>query len=245
MYLEFAYIYDTLMKNVDYEKWTDQIEAIFKKYGKAPKTVADLACGTGGITNTLAARGYRATGIDLSEDMLYVAREKARKSGLRIPYICQNIVQLELHKPVDAIVCMCDGLNYILDKADLKKALERIYHFLNPGGILVFDISSHYKLSSVLGNHTMADTGEDISLIWLNQFNKETQILEMNLTFFTKDGSRYKRTDETHLQRAYQEDEILALLTECNFTDTESFSPDRLTSPKKRSQRIFFAAIRQ
>jgi ubiquinone/menaquinone biosynthesis C-methylase UbiE len=245
MYHEFAYIYDTLMKNVDYEKWTDQIEAIFKKYGKAPKTVADLACGTGGITNALAARGYRATGIDLSEDMLYVAREKARKSGLRIPYICQNIVQLELHKPVDAIVCMCDGLNYILDKADLKKALERIYHFLNPGGILVFDISSHYKLSSVLGNHTMADTGEDISLIWLNQFNKETQILEMNLTFFTKDGSRYKRTDETHLQRAYQEDEILALLTECNFTDTESFSPDRLTSPKKRSQRIFFAAIRQ
>jgi ubiquinone/menaquinone biosynthesis C-methylase UbiE len=245
MYHEFAYIYDTLMKNVDYEKWTDQIEAIFKKYGKAPKTVADLACGTGGITNALAARGYRAAGVDLSEDMLYVAREKARKSGLRIPYICQNIVQLELHKPVDAIVCMCDGLNYILDKADLKKALERIYHFLNPGGILVFDISSHYKLSSVLGNHTMADTGEDISLIWLNQFNKETQILEMNLTFFTKDGSRYKRTDETHLQRAYQEDEILALLTECNFTDTESFSPDRLTSPKKRSQRIFFAAIRQ
>jgi ubiquinone/menaquinone biosynthesis C-methylase UbiE len=245
MYHEFAYIYDTLMKNVDYEKWTDQIEAIFKKYGKAPKTVADLACGTGGITNALAARGYRAAGVDLSEDMLYVAREKARKSGLRIPYICQNIVQLELHKPVDAIVCMCDGLNYILDKADLKEALERIYHFLNPGGILVFDISSHYKLSSVLGNHTMADTGEDISLIWLNQFNKETQILEMNLTFFTKDGSRYKRTDETHLQRAYQEDEILALLTECNFTDTESFSPDRLTSPKKRSQRIFFAAIRQ
>jgi SAM-dependent methyltransferase len=244
MYHEFAYLYDTLMKHVDYEKWTDQIEAIFHLYGKTPKTIVDLACGTGGITNVLAARGYQTTGVDLSEDMLYVAREKARKSGLRIPYICQDIVHLELHRPVDAIVCMCDGFNYILDKGDLKKALQRIYRFLNPGGILVFDISSHYKLSSVLGNHTMADPGEDISLIWLNHFDKEKQLLEMHLTFFKKEGGRYKRSDETHLQRAYREEEILELLDECKFLNASSYSPEGLTPPKKRSHRIFFSALR-
>src|SRR5690554_7784726 len=43
-------------------------------------TIVDLACGTGGVTNILASRGYQITGIDISEDMLFVAREKARKS---------------------------------------------------------------------------------------------------------------------------------------------------------------------
>jgi SAM-dependent methyltransferase len=244
MYQDFAYIYDDLMGNVDYEKWTDHVEAIFKKYGIKPKSVVDLACGTGGVTNILAGRGYQVTGVDLSEDMLYVAREKARKSGLSIPYICQDMTRLELHQPVDAITCMCDGFNYILDKADLQRTLQRIYDYLCPGGILVFDISSHYKLSSILANNTMADPDEEISLIWLNQFNKDTQILEMSLTFFVREGSMYNRSDETHLQRAYHEDEIMELLQECGFTQRETFAPFSLTPPKKRSQRIFFAAVR-
>ena len=121
MYQEFAYYYDALMKNVDYQEWTNQVERIFNKYGKKPKTIVDLACGTGGVTNVLASRGYQVTGIDISEDMLFVAREKARKSGLKISYVCQDMAELTLHRPVDAVLCMCDGFNYILDKDRLQK----------------------------------------------------------------------------------------------------------------------------
>src|SRR5690554_6919274 len=106
MYQEFAYYYDALMKNVDYQEWTNQVERIFNKYGKKPKTIVDLACGTGGVTNVLASRGYQVTGIDISEDMLFVAREKARKSGLKISYVCQDMAELTLHRPVDAVLCM-------------------------------------------------------------------------------------------------------------------------------------------
>lgn len=244
MYKDFAYIYDALMKDVDYEKWTSYIEAIFQSHGLKPESIVDLACGTGGVTNILAKRGYQVTGVDISEDMLASAREKARKSGLRVPYICQNIINLELHHPVDAITCMCDGFNYILDKQDMKSAFIKIYSYLKPGGLLVFDISSYYKLSSVLGNNIMADTGEDISLIWYNKFIKKDNTLEMNLTFFIKEGNYYKRSDETHLQKAYQQDEIIELLTECNFTNVTCLSPFSMTPPQKRSQRIFFTAVK-
>ncbi|NLC45358.1 MAG: class I SAM-dependent methyltransferase, partial [Clostridiales bacterium] len=155
MYQDFAYLYDEFMKNVDYQDWTNKVEDIFRKYDKQPKTIVDLACGTGGVTNLLATRGYKVTGVDISEDMLYLAREKARKSGLQVPYICQDISELSLHNPVDAILCMCDGFNYILEKRKLKQSLKKIHKYLNPGGILIFDISSHYKLSSILGNNTM------------------------------------------------------------------------------------------
>jgi ubiquinone/menaquinone biosynthesis C-methylase UbiE len=242
MYRDFAYLYDTLMKNVDYKKWTNQVEEIFKRHGKQPKTIVDLACGTGGVTNILAERGYQITGVDISEDMLFVAREKARKSGLSVSYICQDMTELTLHRPVDAILCMCDGFNYILDKRSLKTTLERISRYLNPGGILVFDISTYYKLSSVLGNKTMADNGEEISLIWLNNFDKESRILEMNLTFFESVNGMYKRSDETHLQRAYYTEEIESLLNECRYTDITTYSANDLKPPGKRNHRVFFSA---
>jgi ubiquinone/menaquinone biosynthesis C-methylase UbiE len=243
MYQDFANYYDRFMKNVNYRKWTSQVEKIFQKYEKRPKTVVDLACGTGGITNVLAGRGYQVTGIDLSEEMLFVAREKARKAGLRVSYVCQDMAELTLHRPVDAILCMCDGFNYILDKGKLKQTMQRINRYLNPGGILVFDISTYYKLSSILGNRTMADIDEQVSLIWLNHFDKETSLLEMNLTFFEKQGSLYKRSDETHWQRAYRTEEMVELLKKCGFLHIAAYSTNDLTPPGKRSQRILFSAI--
>ena len=122
-------------ENVDYQRWADHIEEIFRKNGRKPETVVDLGCGTGAVTNILAERGYQVTGVDISEDMLFVAREKARKSGLQVSYICQDMTELTLHRPVDAIICMCDGFNYILEEAKLKQTFQRIYQYLNPGGI--------------------------------------------------------------------------------------------------------------
>ncbi len=241
MYQDFAYLYDEFMKNVDYHEWTSKVEDIFRKYGKQPKTIADLACGTGAVTNLLSARGYQVIGVDISEDMLYVAREKARKSGLHVPYICQDISELSLHHPVDAILCMCDGFNYILEKEKLKRSLERIRQHLNSGGILIFDISSQYKLSSILGNNTMADTDEDISLIWLNHFDKETQLLEMNLTIFEKQEDCYDRIEETQIQRAWKTEQILEMLKECGFSNITTYSSKGLTPPGKRSHRIYFS----
>lgn len=242
MYQDFAYLYDEFMKNVDYHVWTRKIEDIFKKYGKQPKTIVDLACGTGGVTNLLAARGYQVSGVDISEDMLYVAREKARRSGLQVPYICQDISELCLHHPVDAMLCMCDGFNYILDKEKLKNTFRKIHQYLNPGGILIFDISSYYKLSSILGNRTMADPGEELSLIWLNHFDKETQLLEMNLTIFEKQEDYYERIEETQIQRAWKTEEMLDMLKDSGFSNISTYSSKGLTPPGKRSHRIYFSA---
>ncbi|NLU35769.1 MAG: methyltransferase domain-containing protein [Clostridiales bacterium] len=242
MYQEFAYLYDKLMKNVDYQRWADHIEEIFRKNGRKPETVVDLGCGTGAVTNILAERGYQVTGVDISEDMLFVAREKARKSGLQVSYICQDMTELTLHRPVDAIICMCDGFNYILEEAKLKQTFQRIYQYLNPGGILVFDISTYYKLASILGNNTMADSDEEISFIWFNNFDRQSRILEMNLTFFKKENGLYKRADETHYQRAYYTEEITALLQESGFCDINVYSANDLKPPGKRNHRVFFSA---
>ena len=124
------------------------------------KTVLECACGTGSLTVRLARLGYAITGSDLSGDMLMIARQKALDAGLRqLPFVCQDMRKIALHKPVDAIFCACDGVNYLLDGAE--DFFRAAYKALKSGGLLLFDVSSDYKLSSVLAGNTFAATGED------------------------------------------------------------------------------------
>ena len=102
MYNRFAFLYDKLINDVDYSEWVDYYFQIFKRYGLSPKLGLDLGCGTGNLTTELSARGIEMTGIDISEDMLMVAREKS--SDMDILYLNQDMVEFELYGTVDFII---------------------------------------------------------------------------------------------------------------------------------------------
>lgn len=75
-YTAFAYVYDELMDNVPYDEWAEYLIGLLNENGVADGLVCELGCGTGQMTRRLAAAGYDMIGIDLSEDMLEVAREQ-------------------------------------------------------------------------------------------------------------------------------------------------------------------------
>ena len=76
-YRAIASAYDRFNADVDYERWSDFIEACFGKFLPAkPEIVLDLACGTGRMTFPLADRGYDMIGIDGSAEMLSEASDK-------------------------------------------------------------------------------------------------------------------------------------------------------------------------
>ena len=75
VYERFASVYDMFMDNVDYDMWVEYIHKIWEKENISPKLIAELGCGTGNITCRLAKEGYDMIGIDISGEMLSVARE--------------------------------------------------------------------------------------------------------------------------------------------------------------------------
>ncbi len=239
-YSGFAYVYDKLMQDVDYDGWTDYIEEIFEKYKVSPKNIADLACGTGNITNRLAQRKYNLLGVDLSEDMLQIAQEKAASMGAEVIYLNQDIRELLLPTELDAILCICDGINYITNETHLMDVFRGVYSHLKKDGLFVFDISSHYKLSCVLGQNTFAENYEEVSYIWENYFDEGRQICDFDLTIFMKEKSLYRKYEETHSQRAYQEGEILNFLKQVGFEKTDVFDAFSFHKPKENSERLYF-----
>lgn len=75
-YSAFAYVYDELMDNVPYDAWAEYLIGLLKENGVSDGLVCELGCGTGQMTRRLSAAGYDMIGIDLSEEMLDVAREQ-------------------------------------------------------------------------------------------------------------------------------------------------------------------------
>lgn len=229
-YVDFAYLYDNLICQ-DYEKWADYIEKIFEINKIKPKLVLDLGCGTGSITNILSKRGYDMIGIDISCDMLNVARDKMIKEERDVLYLCQDIRNFELYGTVDAILCTLDVLNYITDEKELEKVFLLAKNYLNNGGIFIFDINTRYKFENVLSNNTFVTDENGVFYTWENEYKND--LSTQYFSFFKEEpNGQYSRFDEIHVQRAYDLEKLCDLLKSCGFSVTGIY--DVLTFEKPR-----------
>ena len=118
MYNDFAQVYDSL-QDADYEAFVDYYEKIFEEYGVKPKLVLDLGCGTGNITIPMAKRGYDMIGLDLSCEMLNIARDKAKAEGLDVLFLNQDMCEMELYGTVDAVVDLQEKQVTVSGNADV------------------------------------------------------------------------------------------------------------------------------
>ena len=241
-YGAFAALYDRLMDDVDYDGWADWYLQLLNAAGVAPKKLCDCACGTGSMSVRFARRGIQVTGADLSGEMLARAQEKARGFGVQVMFVAQDMCALTLPRPVDALVCACDGVNYLTDLKQVKACFAHVFEALRPGGRFAFDISAPAKLNGMAGQMYGEDR-EDVTYLWMNERNDERNTLEMNLAFFVKqDGGLYKRFSERHVQRIHQPEELIALLEQAGFTDISAYSGMTLEPCTARDERIHFIA---
>lgn len=237
-----ARIYDHLMEEVDYEAWVDYIEHFIEK-NNPPKNnqILELACGTGNITVPLKKRGYEITAIDRSLEMLSQAQQKAADLKLKIDFYQQDMMNLEIQERYNTILCLCDGVNYILDIEDLQAFFRNVFDQLKEDGVFIFDISTYYKLGKILGGNTYGEDLGDLTYLWENYFCEKDETVEMDLTFFQLNrAGLYEKHKEFHVQKAYRHQAMLSLLKEIGFSTVESYHELSFDQPKEDSHRIFF-----
>ncbi|MBQ9625184.1 MAG: class I SAM-dependent methyltransferase [Clostridia bacterium] len=233
MYSALATVYDLFADDIDYDRWARDIaNTIEDNSAFKAKSIVDLACGTGSITCRLAKMGYALTGIDISEEMLFCAGEKMRKTGVSYPLVKQNISSFSLHKRADAIVCACDGINYLLDEKDLNGFFESCRKSLKKGGVLVFDISSEEKLKNTLGNNQYFDIRDEACLFWKNSIDGDFVDMDLNI-FIEDEKGKYLRLKESQRQRIYSKEEITKNLNGFELIEIKSVSYDKNNTDKR------------
>ncbi len=244
MYQDFAEIYDGLMNDVDYESWAEYYTRLLSIYGIRSGKICECACGTGGLTLPLQRRGFQMTGVDLSREMLWQAAQKARKNGMNIPFVQQDMRSLNLHKPVDAVLATCDGVNYLMTDEDLLSFFRAAKRAIRPGGALIFDVSTPHKLKNILCSGLMCEDRPEITYLWQNTWHERAQTVDLDLCFFVREADgKYRRMEEHQSQRAWDTETLKNGLWKAGYRSVCMYSEATLNPAKEQDQRWHIAAV--
>lgn len=240
-YHALAVSYDRLTNDVDYEATVDFYQTILDREGLRPRTAVDLACGTGSVTALLAQKGLQVIGVDMSEEMLTVAQQKAAQLPCAPRFVCQRLEQLWLPRGVDLAVCALDSLDYITDPKLCRQAIARIYKALNPGGIFIFDVNTPEKLRAMDGQ-VFLDEDDDVYCVWRGEFDEQTNICSYGMDLFQRQGNLWQRSFEEHQEYAYGQQELTEYLKAAGFSRIAVYGDRTLEPPRPGAQRIYFKA---
>ena len=177
---EFAYFYDEFNGEADYEALYAHIKKELEAHGIHDGILADLGCGTGELTLMLTQAGYDMIGIDQSEEMLCVVRDKAEQLGLSggLLLLRQDLLKLDLYGTIRGAVSTFDTFNHI---PDLDKAIANAGFFMEKGGVLLFDMNTPYKHQNVLGENVFTFEEEDASCVWRNHYSAADRRVEIRV----------------------------------------------------------------
>lgn len=237
-YADFAYLYDMLTEDVEYEKRADYIESLFEAYASGkPSLIVDIGCGTGTMCSILSDRGYDMIGIDSSDSMLNVAREKSEEKN--ILYLLQDMTEFELYGTVDICLSLLDSVNYLTEDGDFDKLVKLVKNYLNPGGLFIFDINTPYKFENILADNIYTYEDENIFYTWENCYEEE--LCEFYLNFFVKnsDGT-YRRITEQHFERCYRIEDLKSIIEDNGMRVLAVFGDMSKKMYKFNDERVYF-----
>jgi 2-polyprenyl-3-methyl-5-hydroxy-6-metoxy-1,4-benzoquinol methylase len=199
--------------------------------------ILDIACGTGRHSIEMARRGYKVTGIDLSDSLLSRAREKAREQNLVLDLRKQDARDLPFSGEFDLALMICEGAFPLMETDEMNYAILRgAANALKPGGKLVFTtLNGLFPLFHSVKDFIASNTAEGNATSAQNTFDLMT-FRDHNITTFEDDSGNKKELDCN--ERYYVPSEISWLLKSLNFSKTDIYGArlgafsrkDRLTT---------------
>lgn len=232
--------YDDLMKSVPYRMWVSYYLLLLAAQDVHPKTILDVCCGTGTMCEMLTAEGFQMSGFDLSEGMIDSARRKAYKKKIDVRYEVQDACTFELGDTYDAALSFFDSLNNITDPVRLEQAFVRVADHLKPGGSFIFDLNTAYAFEAKLFDQRQLRSNAKLRYDWVGEYDAESRLITVNMEFWRGD----EHFTEVHKQRAYEEDEVRAMLGRSGFRQVRAYHSYTLNPPRYASDRLHYAAIR-
>lgn len=244
-YNEFAYFYDELNGEADYDALYTYIQGQLQCHGIKSGIVADLGCGTGDLTLMLTQAGYDMIGVDQSEEMLAVLREKADELGLagQLLLLRQDILALDLYGTIRAAVSTFDTFNHIGPEERFEQAVHKAGFFMEKGGVFLFDLNTPYKHRQVLAQNTFQLEGPDAVCRWSNRYSEATRSVDISIHIRYLDTQ--EEFEEHFTEYSYELGYVRSVLERNGFSleavcDGETFGP---LGPQ--SQRMLLTAVKQ
>lgn len=226
--------YEELMSHVPYSMWVGYYQLLQAQLGVEHRRLLDVCCGTGTVAGILASEGYQVTGVDLSADMI----SEARRLRPEIEFHVANAKDMDLGARFEGAYSFFDSFNYITEPDDLRLAIEQVARHLGPGGSLVFDMNTAYAFEKKMFDQKETRKSAPIRYDWVGEYDAGTKLIRVDMRF-ERNGATF---EEIHWQRAYETDEILGWLELAGFGEVLVYDSYTLQPPRRKSDRLHFAA---
>lgn len=244
IYQHFATIYDRVMRDIDYNNWTNHILSLADEAQIDTGKILNLACGTGSLDLIMLERGYNLTSLDQSEDMLKEAREKALDEDLEGRFIQGRMENFDLGETFSMVLCLYDSLNYLLTEKEVEGCFAAAFRHLKPGGGFIFDVTTEHNILTNFADYTYAENLPTGSYIWENDYNHRKKLCASKLTMFLPEGDHYLRYEEVHRQRLFEIDFLEGALLEAGFKVRHIFDGFSTKPPDQKCERVHFVALK-
>lgn len=243
IYHKLAPVYDHIMKDVDYEDWTDYIDSIIRYHHPFGSRVLELACGTGTMALALEERDdYEITATDASAEMIRVARMKGRRKRSKIAWLVQNMCRLNIGRQFDIIFMVFDSLNYLHKIEEILSVFESAADHLDSRGIFIFDFTTPNfspKIAPLLDGEQHVNRNYRYS-----RKSRYNSALGIHTNHFIveitdpKSGRIVDRFEEIHDQRIWTLHEIASMVMESNLRMLAAYDDFDFCEATEKSDRI-------
>ena len=227
--------YDAAMG--DRTEMASYIRRLIRQHKPKARTILELGCGTGAILKILA-KSYDVAGLDVSPQMLALARKKLP----HVRFYRKDMVRFELATKFDVIICVFDSINHVLNFTDRQKIFRNAARHLEKDGLFLFDINTDAKLERLINAPTWVHKfGRNLEFI--NVTDARRGIANWNIRVFEhRRGNKYGLFEEDIKEISFPVNKIKAALRK-QFNSIKVIDPTERT-PSTKSDRLYFVCKR-
>ncbi len=201
------------MSDIDYEAWGAFILQTVEKRGWKNGPVLDIGCGTGNSTYPMIAKGLEVVGLDASEEMLEIAREKLPL----LHFVQADFKHFDLPQTFGLVYSVFDSLNNLLTDQDFLQTAGCVYKHLKPGGFFMFDANTTIGLKDLWEAGRAEGWANDVYYRWEHSFDEATGLAKVE-AFCENDQTSFT---EVHYERPYDTPLLERLLKQAGFKNIE------------------------
>ena len=214
-YSRLAGVYDELVIDPCHDRWASFLHDLWSADPEGVRSVLDLCCGTGLLAGELIARSYRVVGVDASEAMLALARERL---GPEVELSRMTLPDLVVEGVFDAAVCTFDGLNY-LTPDELRLTMAAVALRLRPAGWLVFDLHTDGMMNFTISNPVVAGESAENDFVISSTVDPVERTCDTTIEVMRpRDGDPFS---EQHRQYFHADTDVRAALQDADFAVSE------------------------
>jgi len=181
------------------------------------------------------------TALDLSEEMLMIASQRALEEDVTVQFVEGDMLDLTNVGIYQAVTCFSDSLCYMKEEEDVQQVFDGVYGILEEDGRFLFDVHSTYQIDEVFPDYNYHYQTDDFAFLWESYKGEAPHSIEHFLTFFVADQEgKFERADELHQERTYPLETYVRMLENAGFSSVETYADFIDSEPNEKSRRWFF-----